>query len=60
MKKIFRCAWCFKLNEIFIDISAGGEQLFEEDCQVCSRPNTIRVHIDQDNLHVTVDSEEEG
>ncbi len=49
-----------ELNELFVDVSAGDEQVYEEDCQVCCRPNTIHVHIDQDNLHVTIDSEAEG
>jgi len=60
MKKTFRCAWCFQLNEIFIDVSAGENQTFEEDCQVCCRPNTIHVFIDQETLHVEVESEAEG
>ena len=60
MKKVFRCSWCFELNEIFIDISAGMDQVYEEDCQVCCRPNTIHVNIDQDSRRVEVDAEAEG
>lgn len=60
MKKIFRCAWCFEINEIFVDISGGNDQVYEEDCQVCSRPNTIHVNIDQDTLRVEVEAELEG
>jgi hypothetical protein len=60
MKKIFRCAWCLELNEIFIDITVGRNQTFTEDCQVCCRPNTIRVTLDDDSLHADVVAEAEG
>ena len=60
MRKTFRCAWCFEMNEIFIDLSAGGDQVYVEDCQVCCRPNTIHVHIDLDTHQVTVENEPEG
>jgi hypothetical protein len=60
MRKTFRCAWCFETNEIFVDISAGEDQTYVEDCQVCCRPNTIYVHIDIDTRQVTVENEAEG
>ncbi len=60
MRKVYRCAWCLELNEIFIDISAGDDQVFTEDCQVCCRPNTIHVHIDAETPHVEVTNEAEG
>ena len=60
MKKIFRCAWCFELNEIFVDISAGEDQEYTEDCQACCRPNTIHVSVDQDTLKAEVVAEAEG
>lgn len=60
MRKTFRCAWCFEMNEIFVDLSAGGDQEYVEDCQVCCRPNTIHVHIDLDTHQVTVENEPEG
>ena len=58
--KVIRCAWCEAPNQIFIDVSAGLEQEYEEDCQVCCRPLTIRVHIDPDTLRIRVDAEMEG
>jgi len=60
MRKTFRCAWCLEINEIQIDLSAGDDQVYEEDCQVCCRPNTIRVHIDEEERRVTVENEAEG
>jgi hypothetical protein len=60
MRKTFSCAWCFEVNEIFIDLSAGEDQEYVEDCQVCCRPNTIRVHIDIDAHRVTLENEAEG
>lgn len=60
MRKIFRCAWCFEVNEIDVDISAGEDQVFVEDCQVCCRPNTIHVLIDLDTRQVVVENEAEG
>jgi hypothetical protein len=60
MRKTFRCAWCFEVNEIFVDLSAGGDQVYVEDCQVCCRPNTIHVSIDVDTRQVTVENEPEG
>ncbi len=60
MRKTFKCAWCFEVNEISVDLSAGEDQQFTEDCQVCCRPNTIRVHIDVETRTVTVENEAEG
>jgi len=60
MKKIFQCAWCFQVNEIFVDISAGEDQEYTEDCQVCCRPNTIHIQVNHDTLRVEVESEAEG
>ncbi|MBI5647389.1 MAG: CPXCG motif-containing cysteine-rich protein [Ignavibacteriae bacterium] len=58
--KTFRCAWCFEINEILVDISEGMDQVFVEDCQVCCRPNTIHVTIDDESLEITVSAEAEG
>ena len=58
--KVFRCAWCEAPNEIFIDVSAGMDQIFEEDCQICCRPLSIHVHIDPDSLQINVDVDMEG
>jgi hypothetical protein len=60
MRKTFRCAWCFEVNEIEVDLSAGDSQVYTEDCQVCCRPNTIHVRIDEQQRRVMVENEAEG
>ncbi|MDH7515359.1 MAG: CPXCG motif-containing cysteine-rich protein [Bacteroidota bacterium] len=59
-RKVFRCAWCFQLNEIDVDISEGNDQVFVEDCQVCCRPNTVHIRFDEQTLLAEVDVEAEG
>ena len=60
MRKTFRCAWCFEVNEILVDLSAGEDQVLVEDCQVCCRPNTVHIRIDIDTRQVIVENEQEG
>jgi len=60
MRKIFRCAWCFEINEILVDLSAGKKQEYVEECQVCCRPNTMHIRIDPVKRFVTVENELEG
>ncbi len=59
-RKIFWCAWCFQPNEIDVDLTAGKDQVFVEDCEVCCRPNTLHVRYDDDTLLVEVAVEAEG
>ena len=42
----YTCAVCFEVNQTFVDPSAGINQTYTEDCQVCCRPNVLYVHID--------------
>ncbi|MDJ0635162.1 MAG: CPXCG motif-containing cysteine-rich protein [Xenococcaceae cyanobacterium] len=51
------CAFCGESNTTFIDISAGMQQSYVEDCQVCCRPNILYVRIDEDTLDVEIDSD---
>lgn len=53
------CAYCAEPNTTFIDISAGGQQRYGEDCQVCCRPNILYVTIDADTLEVDIQTEYE-
>jgi hypothetical protein len=46
MQAGFQCAGCGEWNETTVDESAGGRQAYVEDCQVCCRPNTLRVEYD--------------
>ena len=56
----FRCAVCGEPNETFVDESAAADQEYVEDCQVCCRPNILRIHIDEETKEVRVEAEFEG
>jgi hypothetical protein len=42
----FQCAGCGEWNETSVDESSGPLQNYVEDCQVCCRPNLLRVSYD--------------
>jgi hypothetical protein len=46
MEAGFQCAGCGEWNSAAIDESAGRRQSYVEDCQVCCRPNVLRVERD--------------
>lgn len=46
LEETYYCAFCGEPNATTIDISAGSKQRYVEDCQVCCRPNELRVTID--------------
>jgi hypothetical protein len=56
----YYCAVCGEPNETFVDESAARDQEYVEDCQVCCRPNILRIHIDEESNEVTVTTEFEG
>ena len=41
------CPYCGEPIEILVDASAG-DQHYIEDCQVCCRPITLNVRLDED------------
>jgi len=51
------CTACGRPNETFVDLNAGFEQEYVEDCAVCCRPNLIALLIDQDTLLVSLRNE---
>ncbi len=55
----YTCAFCGEINTTFVDLSAGREQCYGEDCQVCCRPNLLFIHIDEATLAVVIDSDYE-
>jgi len=59
-EQVVRCAWCLHEFEVYVDVTAGLEQTYMEECQVCSRPNVLHVHIDPETLAVSIDVEQEG
>ena len=56
---VFFCAYCGEPNEIDVDLSAGRQQVYVEDCQVCCRPNLLRMSFDGDH-RARVDAEPES
>lgn len=56
----FFCAFCGETNCTFVDISAGMQQSYVEDCQVCCRPNVLYVRVDEDTLDVEINTDYEG
>ncbi len=42
----FQCAGCGEWNTTTVDESAGRRQRYVEDCQVCCRPNVLRIEYD--------------
>lgn len=56
----YTCAYCGQTNLTFIDISAGTQQSYTEDCQVCCQPNMLFLVIDEDTLDIEISSEPES
>ena len=46
METGFQCAGCGERNSTAVDESAGRRQTYIEDCQVCCKPNVLRVEYD--------------
>src|SRR5579859_3520074 len=46
MESGFQCASCGEWNSTMVDESAGRRQTYVEDCQVCCKPNVLRVEYD--------------
>jgi hypothetical protein len=42
----FQCAGCGEWNITTVDEAAGRRQRYVEDCQVCCKPNVLRVEYD--------------
>ena len=56
----FYCAFCGEVNTTFVDLSAGNQQSYVEDCQVCCRPNILYLTLDEETLVVQIDSDTES
>ncbi len=50
----FVCPYCFQVNTILIDMSAGQRQVYIEDCQVCCRPALLAIVVDRENSEAEV------
>jgi Cysteine-rich CPXCG len=51
---VYTCASCGEENETFLDLGGGHNQEYVEDCQVCCRPNILRVEYDDDYGEVVI------
>ncbi len=56
----YTCAFCGETNTTFVDVSAGNQQSYVEDCQVCCQPNVLWVSLDEATLTITITSEPES
>jgi hypothetical protein len=45
----YLCDACGEEIVIPVDLSAGSEQEYVEDCPVCCRPNIVHLEVDFDN-----------
>ena len=53
----FQCAGCGEWNETRVDSSAGTRQSYVEDCQVCCKPNLLRIEWDNSAGEYTISAE---
>jgi hypothetical protein len=56
----YQCAGCGEWNTAFVDESAGSRQSYVEDCQVCCRPNVLRVEWDRSAKEFVISAELES
>ena len=54
----YYCDSCGEEIVVPIDLSAGSDQEYVEDCPVCCCPNVIRIKMDEDgNVRIWVERE---
>ena len=58
----YQCAFCGERIETSVDPSAGRQQTYVEDCQVCCRPNVLHIEcwIDGPDIEARIDAEPES
>ena len=56
----YTCAYCGETNLTFVDLSAGSQQSYVEDCQVCCQPNVLYLYVDEETLDIEINSEPES
>ena len=57
MESGFQCASCGEWNSTTVDESAGRRQSYVEDCQVCCKPNVLRVEYDNSSQEFFITAE---
>jgi hypothetical protein len=60
MEAGFQCAACGEWNSTVVDESAGSRQRYVEDCQVCCKPNVLRIEYDRASGEFVITSELES
>jgi transcription elongation factor Elf1 len=58
VERTYSCGYCGEEIVVEIDISAGSQQEYVEDCPVCCHPHVLRVTVESDG-HVTLNCETE-
>jgi len=53
----YACAGCGEWNETSVDESAGRRQEYVEDCQVCCKPNLLRINWDDGTARFLIEAE---
>jgi hypothetical protein len=53
----FQCAGCGEYNQTTVDESAGRRQSYIEDCQVCCKPNVLRIEYDTGEREFVITAE---
>jgi hypothetical protein len=48
IESTFVCAYCLQVNTTTVDATAGTRQHYVEDCQVCCKPNTLTIIVDEE------------
>lgn len=57
MESGFQCAGCGEWNATTVDDSAGWAQSYVEDCQVCCKPNLLRIAYDPEQQEFVITTE---
>ena len=60
METGFQCAGCGEWNQTTVDEFAGRAQSYIEDCQVCCKPNVLRVQYDTGEREFVITAELES
>ena len=60
MEAGFQCSACGEWNSTVVDESAGSRQRYVEDCQVCCKPNVLRIEYDRASGEFVITSELES
>ena len=53
----YTCAGCGEWNETTVDEFAGSRQRYVEDCQVCCKPNLLRISWDPGPREFVIEAE---